>query len=98
MSVGPPRWTWRSRSSTACWRSDARITSAPLDPGRGRGQCARDPDPCNTVHRDPPSAWKPYFRMDHSKGGGLNHQDRGMAAMEHDPTLGPQLGEAECAH
>src|SRR5215203_4319161 len=21
-------------------------------------------------HRDPPSAWKPYFRMDHSKGGG----------------------------
>src|SRR3954452_16746054 len=35
--------------STACWSSDARITSAPLDPGRGRGQCASDPDPCNTV-------------------------------------------------
>src|SRR4051794_26532880 len=51
MSVGRLRWTWRSRSSTACWSWDARITSAPLDPGRGRGQCARDPDPCNTVSR-----------------------------------------------
>src|SRR5215212_250422 len=38
-----------STPSTACWSWDARITSAPLDPGRGRGQCARDPDPCNTV-------------------------------------------------
>src|SRR5215210_7862574 len=38
-----------STPSTACWSSDARITSAPLDPGRGRGQCARDPDPCNKV-------------------------------------------------
>src|SRR4051794_12820107 len=38
-----------STSSTACWSSDARSTSAPLDPGRGRGQCAREPDPCNTV-------------------------------------------------
>src|SRR3954453_16480262 len=38
-----------STPSTACWSSDARITSAPLDPGRGRGQCASDPDPCNTV-------------------------------------------------
>src|SRR4051794_12794578 len=41
-----------STSSTACWSSDARSTSAPLDPGRGRGQCARDPDPCNTVTCD----------------------------------------------
>src|SRR3954462_15102436 len=28
MSVGPPRWTWWSRSSTACWNSDARTMSA----------------------------------------------------------------------
>src|SRR3954464_11421689 len=28
MSAGPPRWTWRSMSSTACWSSDARTTSA----------------------------------------------------------------------
>src|SRR3954470_21083064 len=28
MSVGPPRWTWRSMSSTACWNSDARTMSA----------------------------------------------------------------------
>src|SRR4051812_31411847 len=38
-----------STPSTACWSSDARSTSAPLDPGRGRGECASDPDPCNTV-------------------------------------------------
>src|SRR3954453_839583 len=28
MSAGPPRWTWRSMSSTACWSWDARATSA----------------------------------------------------------------------
>src|SRR5215211_1437848 len=28
MSAGPPRWTWRSMSSTACWTWDARPTSA----------------------------------------------------------------------
>src|SRR3954468_4389263 len=28
----------------------------------------------------------------------INDQDRGMAAMQHEPTLRPQLGEAECAH
>src|SRR3954466_4364125 len=28
MSAGPPRWTWRSMSSTACWSWDARPTSA----------------------------------------------------------------------
>ena len=28
----------------------------------------------------------------------INHQDRGMAAMQHEPTLGSQLGEAACAH
>src|SRR4051812_40231584 len=27
MSVGPPRWTWRSMSSIACWTWDARTTS-----------------------------------------------------------------------
>src|SRR3954470_6808055 len=53
MSVGPPRWTWRSRSSTACWNSDARITSALPDPGRGWGQCAHSPDPCNTATQAP---------------------------------------------
>src|SRR3954470_15254778 len=40
-----------STPSTACWSWDARTTSAPLDPGRGRGECARDPDPCNKVVR-----------------------------------------------
>src|SRR3954469_23616924 len=28
MSVGPPRWTWRSMCSTACWSWDARTMSA----------------------------------------------------------------------
>src|SRR4051794_28819355 len=28
MSVGRPRWTWRSTCSTACWSWDARTTSA----------------------------------------------------------------------
>src|SRR4051812_760666 len=48
-SVGPPRWTWRSTCSTACWSWDARPTSASPDPKRGWGQCAHSPDPCNTV-------------------------------------------------
>src|SRR3954454_20868465 len=49
MSVGPPRWTWRSMSSTACWSWDARTTSAWPNPGPGWGHCARIPDPCNTA-------------------------------------------------
>src|SRR3954466_15894733 len=48
-SVGPPRWTWRSTCSTACWTWDARPTSASPDPKRGWGQCAPSPDPCNTA-------------------------------------------------
>ena len=28
----------------------------------------------------------------------INDQDRGMAAMQHDPTLGPQLDETAGAH
>src|SRR4051812_17343002 len=48
-SVGPPRWTWRSTCSTACWSWDARTTSASPDPKRGWGQCAHSPDPCNTL-------------------------------------------------
>ena len=28
----------------------------------------------------------------------INHQDRGMAAMQHEPTLGLQLGETAGAH
>src|SRR3954467_7590927 len=49
MSVGPPRWTSPSMCSTACWSWDARPTSALCNPGRGRGQCTRSPDPCNTA-------------------------------------------------
>src|SRR3954453_23848256 len=48
-SVGPPRWTWPSTCSTACWTWDARPTSASPDPKRGWGQCAHSPDPCNTA-------------------------------------------------
>src|SRR3954463_15211986 len=48
-SVGPPRWTWRSTCSTACWTSDARTMSASPDPKRGWGHCARCLDPCNTA-------------------------------------------------
>src|SRR4051794_10940654 len=48
-SVGRPRWMSPSTPSTACWSSDARATSAPPDPRRGRGQCARTPDPCTTL-------------------------------------------------
>src|SRR4051794_39618997 len=48
-SVGRPRWTSPSTPSTACWSSDARATSASPDPGRGRGQCARAPDPCTML-------------------------------------------------
>src|SRR4051794_37185942 len=47
--VGRPRWMSPSTPSTACWSSDARATSAPPDPGRGWGQCARTPDPCTTL-------------------------------------------------
>src|SRR5689334_13565684 len=50
-SVGRPRWMSPSTPSTACWSSDARATSAPPDPRRGRGQCARTPDPCTTLAR-----------------------------------------------
>src|SRR5215210_5086462 len=32
MSVGRPRWAWRSTCSTACWTWDARSTSASPDP------------------------------------------------------------------
>jgi hypothetical protein len=28
----------------------------------------------------------------------INHQDRGMTAMQHEPTLGLQLGETAGAH
>src|SRR3954452_4200402 len=40
-----------STPSTACWSSDALSPSGSPDPGRGRGRCARNPDPCNTVPR-----------------------------------------------
>src|SRR4051794_34521459 len=49
MSVGRPRWTWRSTCSTACRNWDARPTSASPDPGRGWGQCGPTPDPCTTL-------------------------------------------------
>src|SRR4051812_35879316 len=49
MSVGRLRWTWRSRSSTACWSWDARPTSASPEPRQGWGNCARIPDPCTTA-------------------------------------------------
>src|SRR3954466_11510335 len=49
MSVGRPRWTWRSTCSTACWNWDARNTSASPDPVRGWGQCGPTPDPCTTL-------------------------------------------------
>src|SRR3954470_23496679 len=49
MSVGRPRWTWRSTCSTACWTWDARTTSALLNLGSGWGQCGRTPDPCTTL-------------------------------------------------
>src|SRR3954452_353673 len=52
-SVGRPRWMSPSTPSTACWSSDARATSAPPDPRRGWGQCARTPDPCTTLTYDP---------------------------------------------
>src|SRR3954447_8584377 len=52
-SVGPPRWTWRSTCSTACWTWDARAPSASLDPGRSRGQCGSTPDPCTTLTVQP---------------------------------------------
>src|SRR4051812_32867709 len=48
-SVGRPRWMSPSTPSTACRSSDARATSAPPDPRRGWGQCARTPDPCTTL-------------------------------------------------
>src|SRR3954464_1689808 len=49
MSVGRPRWTWRSTCSIACRNWDARSTSASPDPGRGWGQCGPTPDPCTTL-------------------------------------------------
>src|SRR4051794_9640636 len=49
MSVGRPRWTWRSTCSTAYWSWAGRITSALRNLGRGRGQCGRTPDPCTTL-------------------------------------------------
>src|SRR5215211_5732811 len=49
MSVGRPRWTWRSTCSTACRTWGARSTSASPDPGRGWGQCGPTPDPCTTL-------------------------------------------------
>src|SRR3954454_24348098 len=49
MSVGRPRWTWRSTCSIACWTWDARPTSALRDLGRGWAQCGRAPDPCTTL-------------------------------------------------
>src|SRR3954468_10136246 len=52
-SVGRPRWMSPSTPSTACWSSDARATSAPPDPRRGWGQCARTPDPCTTLAHVP---------------------------------------------
>src|SRR3954451_23047877 len=52
MSVGRRRWTWRSRSSTACWSWDARPTSASPEPRQGWGNCTRIPDPCTTAGRD----------------------------------------------
>src|SRR3954466_11178814 len=51
MSVGRLRWTWRSRSRTACWSWDARPTSASPEPRQGWGHCARIPDPCTTATR-----------------------------------------------
>src|SRR4051812_20930028 len=40
MSVGRPRWTWRSTCSTACWSWDGRITSASPDPDGVEGSAA----------------------------------------------------------
>src|SRR3954466_15185811 len=54
-SVGRPRWMSPSTPSTACWSSDARATSVPPDPRRGRGQCARTPDPCTTLGAGTPA-------------------------------------------
>src|SRR5215208_7713047 len=48
--VEPPRQTWPSMLSTACWSLDARATSASPDPRWGWGQCAHTPDPCTTAH------------------------------------------------
>ncbi len=44
-----PRWRSPSMRSTACWILDAQATPASPDPKRGRGQCARTPDPCTTL-------------------------------------------------
>src|SRR3954465_6923271 len=57
-SVGPPRWTWRSTCSTACWTWDARPTPASPDPKRGWGQCAHSPDPCSICGRPLPGKGK----------------------------------------
>src|ERR687893_26617 len=48
-SAGSPRWRSPSTPSTACWSSGARSTSASPDPGRGGGDYAHSPDPCNTL-------------------------------------------------
>src|SRR3954470_15221637 len=77
-SVGPPRWTWPSTCSTACWTWDARPTSASPDPQRGWGQCAHSPDPCNTA---------PHGLMAHGDAAGRQHlfhhaQAQGEAEVE----------------
>src|SRR3954452_8737082 len=54
-SVGRPRWMSPSTPSTACWSSDARATSAPPDPRRGWGQCARTPVRAPRCHASPGS-------------------------------------------
>src|SRR4051812_42256688 len=40
MSVGRPRWTWRSTCSIACWTWDARAMSASPDPDGVGGSAA----------------------------------------------------------
>src|SRR3954467_10691292 len=49
MRVGRTRWRLPATSSIACWSWDARTTPALCNLGRGRGQCARAPDPCTTL-------------------------------------------------
>ena len=55
MSAGRPRCTSPSTRSTAFWSWDARTTSAPPDPKRGWGYCARSADLCNTLTCAPAS-------------------------------------------
>src|SRR3954471_10584724 len=70
MSVGRLRWTWRSRSWTACWSWDARPTSASPEPRQGWGNCARIPDPCTTARLERAAAHTGHPNQDtHAEAG-----------------------------